>query len=228
MFSYMFKNLPSKYVFAGYSIRKSLTIMTSVENGKIVYDVFLYTYIDNYLSFYILMESGKYKNVETGEEVPLANAEDLMSKHLSRGRVVDEDDYEKVDKEKIAGVFGVRNMEELVHQVDDMAKESDSHDVSLEAMLDIKSQYMGMEIIGSINKFNSLLGYPKGIITIPALSNGPTDTYKSLIGDNMDFFDFVSNKSSDQIVKDLKKLADSVDGIGNLKVVENSNIETLD
>lgn len=51
MLGYMLKNLPSKYVYAGYSIRKSLTIMTSNINGRIVYDVFLYTYVDNYLSF---------------------------------------------------------------------------------------------------------------------------------------------------------------------------------
>ena len=64
MFNYMLKNLPAKYVFAGYNVRKSFTIMTSIENGRTVYDSFLYTYVDNYLSFYIQMEDGSYKNVD--------------------------------------------------------------------------------------------------------------------------------------------------------------------
>ncbi len=217
MFGYMLKNLPAKYVFAGYSIRKSYTIMTSVINGRVVYDIFLYTYIDNYLSFYLLMENGKYKNVNTNEEVPLATAEDLISKHIARGKPKDEDEYETVDKEKIVGVFGIRNIETLVKQVDEKAKESENMDVSLEAMLDIKSQYMGMEIIGTINRFNSLLKYPKGVITIPAIKNSIDDPYESIIGDEMDFYDLVTNKSSDEIVAELKRLSEQLDGIGNIK-----------
>ena len=217
MFGYMLKNLPAKYVFAGYSIRKSYTIMTSVINGRVVYDIFLYTYIDNYLSFYLLMENGKYKNVNTNEEVPLATAEDLISKHIARGKPKDEDEYETVDKEKIVGVFGIRNIETLVKQVDEKAKESENMDVSLEAMLDIKSQYMGMEIIGTINRFNSLLKFPKGVITIPAIKNSIDDPYESIIGDEMDFYDLVTNKSSDEIVAELKRLSEQLDGIGNIK-----------
>ena len=33
----------------------------------------------------------------------------------------------------------------------------------------------------------------------------------------MDFFDFMSNKSSDEIIRDLKKLDDNLDGVGNIK-----------
>ena len=32
-----------------------------------------------------------------------------------------------------------------------------------------------------------------------------------------DFFDFMSNKDSDTIVSDLKKLHDTLDGVGNLR-----------
>ena len=52
MFGYMFKNLPAKYIFAGYGVRKSLTILTTEENGKIIYDVFLYTHVDKYSSYF--------------------------------------------------------------------------------------------------------------------------------------------------------------------------------
>ena len=217
MLGYMLKNLPAKYVFAGYSIRKSYTILTSIIDGRVIYDTFLYTYIDNYLSFYLLMDNGKYKNVDTNDEVPLANAEDLISRHIARGKPKDDEEYEQNDKDKIVGVFGVRDMETLMKIVDEKSKESDTMDVSLEAILDIKSQYMGMEVVGTINRFNSLLGYPKGIITIPAIKNSFDDPYESIIGDEMDFFDLVSNKSSDEIVADLKNLADKLDGIGNLK-----------
>lgn len=217
MFGYMLKNLPAKYVFAGYSIRKSYTIMTSVINGRIVYDAFIYTYIDNYLSFYLLMENGKYKNVETNEEVPLATAEDLISRHISRGKPENSEDYEGIDKEKIVGVFGVRDMETLMKIVDEKAKESDTMDVRLEAMLDVKSAYMGMEIIGTINRFNNLLGYPKDRITIPAIKNGVDDPYESVLGDEMDFYDLVSNKNADEIVVALKNLSEQLDGIGNRK-----------
>lgn len=216
MFGYMLKNLPAKYVFAGYSIRKSYTILTSVINGRIVYDVFLYTYIDNYLSFYLLMDNGKYKNVETNDEVPLATAEDLISRHIARGKP-QEDEYEELDKEKIVGVFGVRDMETLMKQVDEKAKESDQMDIKLEAMLDIKSQYMGVEIVGTIKRFNTLLGYPKGIITIPAIKKDLNDPYESVIGDEMDYYDLVTNKSSDEIVATFKKLSEQLDGIGNRK-----------
>ena len=60
MFGLMLKNIPSKYAFAGYNVRKSLSVMMTNINGKMVYDIFLFTYIDNYLTFYLQMESGLY------------------------------------------------------------------------------------------------------------------------------------------------------------------------
>lgn len=218
MFGYMFKNLPAKYIFAGYGVRKSLTILTTEENGKIIYDVFLYTYVDNYLSFFLQMENGKYKSVDFNVEVPETSAEELVSRHLSRGLMKNMDDYEEYDRETLVGVFGLRNIEVLMKQTDEMKKQnSEGFDVSLEAMLDIKAQYMGIEVIGVINNFNKCLKYDKGRITIPPITYGPDDPYKSLIGDEMDYFDFMSNKDSDKIIQDLKKLADSLDGIGNIK-----------
>ena len=101
--------------------------------------------------------------------------------------------------------------------VDEKAKESDTMDVRLEAMLDVKSAYMGMEIIGTINRFNNLLGYPKDRITIPAIKNSIDDPYESVLGDEMDFYDLVSNKNADEIVVALKNLSEQLDGIGNKK-----------
>lgn len=217
MFNYMLKNLPSQYVFGGYSVRKSLTILTSQVNGRTVYDEFLLTYVDNFLSFYILMDDGTYKNVDLNVSVPEATAEDLMSKHLVRGRLKNEDEYEKYDKETIVGVFGLRNMETIMKQVDRMNAETNTKEARLEGLLDVKSSYMGMEVVGAINAFNRALKREKGRITVPAITYGMDDPYVSLIGDEMDYFDFMSNKDSDSIITDLKKLDDSIDGVGNLK-----------
>lgn len=218
MLKYLMKNLPAKYIYAGYCIRKGFTIMTSQENGKIVYDTFLFTYVDNFLSFFLKMDNGKYKSVDYNIEVPEATAEDLVSRHLTRGILKDAEEFEQYDKEQIIGVFGVRDISVLMKQVDTLKKnDPDSFDVSLEAWLDVKPSYMGMEVVGVINTFNKCLKYDKGRITVPPIKNGPEDNYVSLIGDEMDYFDFMSEKDSDEIVRDLKALDDKLDGVGNLK-----------
>lgn len=223
MFKYLMKNLPSQYIFAGYSVRKSFTIMTKEVEGKIVYDAFLYTYVDNFLSFYLQMENGLYKHVDSGAQVPLIDAEELMSRHLVRNKVADFEDYQEYDKEKIIGVFGVRDMGTLIKQVDEMKKNDGSFDASLEAWLDVKPNYMGAEVIGVINAFNKCLNYDKDIITIPPIKFDVEDSFPSIIGDEMDYFDFMSNKDSDVIIQDLKKLSNSLDGVGNVK----KNVEVI-
>ncbi len=218
MLNYLLKNLPAKYVYAGYSVRKGLTIMTSEINGKIIYDAFEFSYVDNFLSFYIQMDNGKYKNVDFNIEVPEATAEDIISRHITRGRMKNLADYEHHDKEAIIGVFGLRNIETLIKDVDALKKaDPESFDVSLEAWLDVKPAYMGLEIMGVINTFNKCLKYNKGRITVPPIKNGPEDTYNSLIGDEMDYYDFMSGKDSDTIIQELKKIDDTLDGVGNVK-----------
>ena len=228
MLKYLMKSLPAKFIYAGYCIRKSLTIMTSEINGRLVYDVFLFTYVDNYLSFFLKMDNGLFRSVDFGVEVPEATAEDLVSKHLSRGIMKDLDDYEQYDREQVVGVFGVRDIGTLMKQVDEMKKaDPDSFDVSLEAWLDVKPSYMGVEVVGVINTFNKCLKYDKDRITVPPIKYDETDTYESLIGDEMDYFDFMSEKDSDQIIKELKKLADRLDGVGNIKKekIEDNKVE---
>lgn len=218
MLKYLLKNLPAKYIYAGYCVRKSLTIMSTESNGRMLYDVFLYTYVDNFLSFFIKMDNGKYKSVDFNVEVPETTAEELMSKHLSRGIMKDLDDYEQYDREEVVGVFGLRDIGVLMKQVDEMKKaDPDSFDVSLEAWVDVKPSYMGMEVMGVINTFNKCLKYEKARITVPPIKFDATDTYESLIGDEMDYFDFMSEKDSDEIIKELKKMDDRTDGIGNIK-----------
>lgn len=216
MFNYMLKNLPADYIFAGYAVRKSTSVISSMIDGKLVFDVFTYVYLDNYLSMFLLMESGKYKSVEHNIEVEPYDGQAIMSKHLFRGEEYNQNDYELFDKEQIIGVYGLRNMEELMKITDDFAMESGLNDMKVQAMVDSKRSYTGMEVIGVINKFNRLNGWNKGMITVPPITYGFDDSYKSVIGDELDFFDLLSNKSPDKIIRELKKIDDSVDGIGNL------------
>ena len=220
MFNYLLKNIPAKFVFAGYNVRKSLTVMTTNTENGVVYDVFLYTYVDNYLSFYILMDDGKYKCVDQKVNVDSIDAVDLVSRHLFRGSYYDTTEFDSYDKEQVIGVFGLRGITDLLKQVDQMDKENDNHEMSLQALIDNKAQYNGMEIMGAINRFNRNLHWEKGLITVPAIKNSPDDTFASPIGDEFDFFDFMTDKSSDQIIKDLKDLDDSLDGVGNKKAIE--------
>ncbi|MBQ4030533.1 MAG: hypothetical protein II625_02150 [Bacilli bacterium] len=222
MFGYTFKQLPAKYLFGGYSVRKSYTVMTRVEDGKVIYDTFLLTYMDNYLSFYILMDNGKYKNVSLNIEVPEVQAEELMSKHIARGKMVDFD--EEYDKEEIIGVFGPINIVDVMKKVDEMKKADENSDISLQAMLDVKSQYMGAEASGIIESYNRRLKFPKGLITVPPIKGSMDDDYPSVIGDELDFYDFMSNKTSEEIVKELKLLADNIDGVGNVREGKQVNI----
>ena len=216
MFNYMLKNLTAQYIFAGYAVRKSTSVISSMIDGKLVFDVFTYVYLDNYLSMFLLMESGKYKSVEHNMEVDSYDGQAIMSKHLYRGTEYNQNDYELFDKEQIIGVYGLRNMEELMKQTDDYAMEAGLNDMKVQAMVDNKRSYTGMEVIGVLNKFNRLNGWDKGIITVPPITYGFEDSYKSVIGDELDFFDLLSNKGPDKIIKELKKLDDSTDGIGNL------------
>ena len=53
------------------------------------------------------------------------------------------------------------------------------------------------------------------------------ETGNKIRKNDLDFFDFLSNKGPDKIVRELKKLDDSTDGIGNLLEEENEETEVL-
>lgn len=215
MFNYLMKSLPSKYIYAGYNVRKSTSIMTSVVEKKVVYDIFSFTYVDNYLSFYLLMEDGSYKCVEEKVNVFPIDAEALASRHLFRGEDYTSFSYPTYDKEQLFGVFGLRPFSTLLVQVDEMEKAGERVEMSVQALLDTKPSYTGLEIGGVLNRFNKSLTWEKGVIPVPPLTYGVDDTYISAIGDEMDFFDFMSNKTSDEVIKTLKELVDTLDGVGN-------------
>jgi len=213
--SYMMKSLPADYIFAGYAVKKSTSVISTTIDGKLVFDVFTYVYIDNQLSMFLLMENGKYKSVEYNVEVDPYDGEAIMSRHLFRGEQYNQNDYEMYDKEQIIGVFGLRNMEKLMVGTDEYAAALGVNDMKVQALLDYKKAYTGMEVSTVLTKFNKLNGWAKGFITVPPITYGFEDTYESAIGDELEFYDMLSNKSPDMFVRDLKKLSDSLDGIGN-------------
>lgn len=213
MLKFMMKNLSAEFVFGGYSVRKNTAFANRRVGSRVFYDRFVYTYIDTFLSFYILMEDGTYMNVETKDRVPLLTAEDLMSKHLKPG----EDFEETYEREKIIGVFGVRQMDALVKQVDDLNSSNGVEEVRLKGLIEPKKAYMGMEINAIILSFNKATNRTRKEIIIPPIKYDFDDEYESVLGDEIDYFDFVSNKDADAIIDDLIKLNDSMDGVGNLK-----------
>ena len=217
MFKYLMKSLPAQYIFAGYNVRKSLSVVTSTVNGQLVYDIFEYTYVDSQISFYLLMESGKYKNVDKNIEVDIVDGEGLASKHLFRGSKYNIEDYPTHDKDEIIGVFGVRNIIDLMKQADDMDKANGTYQMRLQAMLDTKKAYTGMEAMGAINRFNSVMKLKEELTQVPAIKYDLSDEFDSVFGDMFDFYDFLSNKNSDEVIKELSKMNEIVDGVGNKK-----------
>lgn len=227
MFSYMLKTFPAQYIFAGYAVRRSTSVVSTMIDGELIFDVFSYIYLDNQLSMFLEMESGKYRSCEYGVDVDSYDGEAIMSRHLYRGKEYKQEDYTLYNKEEVVGVFGLRNMDELMKITDDLQNEAGVTDMKIQAILDVKRSYSGMEVMGVINKFNRVNGWKKNLITVPAIIYGPEDTYKSIIGDDLDFFDFLSNKGPDKIVRELKKLDDSTDGVGNIIETKEEETEVL-
>ena len=216
MFGNLFKSISAEYLFAGYCVRKSLSVVNKTENGKMCYEIFEYSYLDNYLSLFYLMEDGSYKYVDGKINVPSIDTDELISKHLYTGTTYNINDYETYDKNQVIGVFGLRKIADLPSIIDKRENEKNENAIKTQALIDKKRSYSGMEVDTIIKKFNQTVD-AKTTFEVPAITNGPEDTFKSIIGDKLDYYDFISEKDDDQIVEGLKKIADSMDGIGNLK-----------
>ena len=213
----MFKSLPSQYVFAGYNVRKGLSVMSHVEDGKMMYDIFVHSYMEDKLSFYILMDDGKYKNVDTDERVDEIKVENLISRHLFSGESYDLEDFEQYDKDKLAGVFGLRDMPQLMKDIDVLEEKLQLNKLKAQAVHDVRKNYTGIEITTLINRWNSSFSKYNGYFTVPPITNGPEDTYKSAIGDELEYFDLINEKSYDEIVELLRTINSGLDGLGNAK-----------
>lgn len=219
IFNNIFKNFPTKYIYAGYTVRKGLTTITTSIDGKIIYDVILYSYIDDYLSFYCLMEDGKYKNMKENVKVDLLTADQLISKHLERGDNVKLDKYHEYleyDKQKPYGVFGLHTIPELLKMEEEQAR-AENKDIPMAVLGGEKAAYTGLEVDGILRTFNQMHNSQKKSLIIPPIKNSSTDTMDSPIGEELDFYDFVSNKTSEEIVAAIKGINEEADALGNKK-----------
>lgn len=221
MFNYLLKNIPVQYAFGGYAVRKSTSIVSTDVNGELLFDIFTYTYLDMQMTMFILMEDGTYKSVEYNTKVPSLDASGIISRHLYRGKEYNQEDYPMYNKEEICGVFGLRNIQKLMEEADEYASKMGNSDIRLQALYDIKNAYTGMEIMGVLSKVNQINNWNKGLITVPPIKYDETDTFNSIVGDELDFFDLFSGKSIDEFVKEIKRLDDLTDGIGNIKDTDN-------
>ena len=215
----MLKSLPAQYVFAGFNVKKGLSVASRVVEGKMLYDIFEYTYLEDKLSFYILMEDGKYKNMDLNVKVDNLSIDRIISKHLYSGETYDLDDFDSFNKEELYGVFGLRSMEQLLKDIDTYEEKTNTGKGKLmaQAMYDAKKSYTGLEISTIIARFNKVFSKYDGYFTVPAIVYGPEDTYKSAIGDEIEFYDLVSDKTTDDIIEILRTMSSAIDGVGNIR-----------
>ena len=108
-------------------------------------------------------------------------------------------------------------MEKLIKQVDELNIANNAEELRLKGLIEPKKAYLGMEINATISSFNKAINRVKGEVMVPPIRYGEDDTYNSVIGDELDFFDFMSNKDDDAIIDDLIKLNKSMDGVDNIK-----------
>lgn len=224
MFNYLLKNIPAQYAFGGYAVRKSTSVVSTDVNGELLFDVFTYTYLDTQITMFILMEDGTYKSIEYDKKVPALDAAGIVSKHLYRGKEYNQADYPMYDKEEICGVFGLRDILKIMEEADAYASKMGTSDIRLQALYDVKNAYTGMEIMGILSKYNQMNNWRKGLITVPPIKYDESDTFNSIVGDELDFFDLFSNRTIDECIGEIKRLDDLTDGIGNIK---ETNTEVL-
>ena len=217
---YLLKNLPAEFIYGGHAVRKGITSQTTnTEDGKVIYDAFLYTYIDECVSFFILMEDGTYKCVEEKTNVLPATNPGLASRHLDRGNYVDTSKYGDYDKNKVVGVYGAMNINDLMAKVAEKSKEDNERDISFNTLVGEKKAYTGLEVGTILSEFNNRMKYKKRALVVPAIKKDENDEYESKFGLEDDFQEWLKDKEPEQVIEELIAINDELDALGN-KVYE--------
>ncbi len=219
MFNYLFKNIPTEFLYGGYLVKKGLSSSTAEVNGKIIYDAFLYSYVDQELSLFIKMEDGSYKSINENVNMKEITNEELVSKHLERGDFVDITDYGEYDKNKPYGVFIDRDFTSIVKEEMLIDAEDNLQDAGKKTILNIKKSFSGMEAMGYIGRFNRRNKLEKKEICIPPIKIDANDEMESVIGTMEDYKKMIEGKTNTEIMKILTERASQVDSVGN-KVYE--------
>ena len=215
MLGYLLKNLPTEFLYGGYLVKKGISSTTETVDGKIIYDAFLYTYIEESVTMFIKMEDGSFKSVNENAKVIEVTDEDLVSKHLERAEFVDIADYGEYNKDQPYGVYISNSLEDIIK--DEMTTEIDENQTttSRQAVIGIKKSLSGMEALGFVNRYNKRHKLGNKTVCLPPIKKDGNDTLDSLIGDMEDYKKLIEGKSHDEIVKILLEKAESLDSVGN-------------
>ncbi len=217
MFGYLFKNLPTEFLYGGYLVRKGISSTTATVDGKTIYDAFLFTYVDREVTLFIKMEDGSFKSVNENINLKEITKEELISKHLERADYVDIEDYGEYDKSKPIGVFLSNDLTTIIREELTLSSEENQQDAAQKAMITIKKSFTGMEAMGYLGRFNRRNKIEKKIVCLPAIKKDENDTYESVIGDMNAYNKLTEGKTNDQIMETLSSIADDLDSVGNVK-----------
>lgn len=220
MFGYLLKNLPSEYLYAGYIVRKGLSSSTINVDGQAMYDAYLYSYLENNLTLFILMEDGLYKDISSGLKLPKIEEDDIVSKHLERSVQIDMEEYGEYDKNKPIGVYGLHSFAEMI-KLEDMNASIEQKGLKIGDLksINLKRSYTGMEALGVVGRFNNRNKLDNKKFCVPAIKKDENDTSDSIIGDINAYHELIKDKTSDEIVQVLYNLSKELDSVGN-KVYE--------
>ena len=219
MLGYLLKNLPSQYLYAGYIVRKGLSSATVDVDGQAMYDAYLYTYLENNLTVFILMDDGQYKDMVTGIKIPALTEDELISKHLERASFIDMEEYGEYDKKKPIGVYGLHTFEEMVKLENLDAQIADERTFKIGELqaISMKKSFTGMEALGIVGRFNTRNKLDSKVFCVPSIKSDENDTAESVIGDINAYHELIKDKNVDEIVQILYELAKQVDSVGNKK-----------
>ena len=219
MLGYLLKNLPSEYLYAGYIVRKGLSSATIDVDGQAMYDAYLYSYIENNLTVFILMDDGLYKDMVTGIKLPAITEDELISKHLERSTFIDMEEYGEYDKKKPIGVYGLHTFEEMVklENLDAQIADDRAFKIGDLQAIAMKKTFTGMEALGIVGRFNTRNKLDSKVFCVPAIKIDENDTAESIIGDINAYHELIKDKNVDQIVQILHTLSEEMDSVGNKK-----------
>lgn len=199
------QNIPLEYVYIGYLVRKGLTMENANRDGKLVRDLFLYTYIDLEPTIVVLMEDGLYKNMQTSEKYPKLEYASLVSKHLASGETVDMSAYPNYSKNQNIGIFNLIRFEDIVNKVIDA--ELNSKEVNLKLSTKLKKTYTPVELNGILNRYqgkkesNSLVK----TFTVPPVLIDELDSIRTVFSLESKFLYEYYGKTDQEIYDDLKQ-----------------------
>ena len=218
MLGYLLKNLPSQYLYAGYIVRKGLSSSTIQIDGQAMYDAYLYSYLENNLSLFILMDDGLYKDIASGLKLPEITEDDLVSRHLERSEFIDMEEYGEYDKKKPLAIYGLHSFEEMIKLEDlDASIEQQGLKIGKLQTISLKKSYTGMEALGVVGRFNNRNKLDSKVFCVPAIKTDENDTLESIIGDINSYHELIKDKNCDQIVQILYEKSKELDSVGNKK-----------